>query len=109
MQAAYSGRLIYFTNRAFFDIICIVIMEDKNMATIMQKDVLISLLARANSAVMLKLEPSEEYDRQIDFLAAKGRYVYTTAPEEIDFDNEAAIIREIINRYQNLPTLPQFQ
>ena len=79
------------------------------MATIMQKDVLISLLARANAAVMLKLEPSEEYDRQIDFLAAKGRYVYTSDPEEIDFDNEAAAIRAIIQRYQHLPNLPQFQ
>lgn len=79
------------------------------MATIMEKDSLLHMIAYATSLIILKLDQSEEREQQGDFLAQKREYVYATPPEQIDLPAEVAAVREVITRYEHLPNLPQFQ
>ena len=79
------------------------------MATIMEKESLIALIAYATSIVALRMENSEQYEELMDFLAEKRHWTYATPHEEIDLDSEVKPLQEIIKKYKALPLLPQFQ
>ena len=79
------------------------------MATIMEKESLIDLIAYATSIVALRMENSEQYEEVMDFLAEKRHWTYATPHEEIDLDSEVKPLQEIIKKYKALPLLPQFQ
>ncbi|MDO5686819.1 MAG: hypothetical protein Q4G42_05500 [Neisseria sp.] len=79
------------------------------MATLMEKDTLIHLIAYAMSIIVLKQERSDEYEKNADFLVSKRDYIYSTSPQDIDFDVEVAAIKPIIEKYKHLPNLPEFQ
>lgn len=79
------------------------------MATIMEKESLIDLIAYAKSIISLRMERSEQYEELARFLARKRRWVYATPHEEIDLDSEVKTLQEIIKKYKELPLLTQFQ
>ena len=79
------------------------------MATIMEKESLIDLIAYATSIVALRMENSEQYEELMDFLAEKRHWTYATPHEEIDLDSEVKPLQEMIKKYKGLPLLPQFQ
>ncbi len=80
------------------------------MATIMEKDSLIHLIAYARSIVSLRLgKEHPEYEKLYDFLAKKRNWIYSTSPEKIDMDKEVPPLQEIIKKYKDLPELPQFR
>ncbi|QMT34097.1 hypothetical protein LNQ82_06515 [Conchiformibius steedae DSM 2580] len=79
------------------------------MATIMEKESLIDLIAYATSIVALRMENSEQYEELMDFLAEKRHWTYATPHEEIDLDSEVKPLQEMIKKYKALPLLPQFQ
>lgn len=79
------------------------------MATIMEKESFLNLIAYATSIIALRLPRSEEYEEVADYLADKRHWAYSTDPEDIDLDTEVPPIQAIIKKYENLPILPQFR
>lgn len=80
------------------------------MATLMEKESLISALAYPSSIVLLRLEEdSAEFQENLDLLSNKRNYFYDTLPEEIRFKHEAAEIKALIAKYEHLPILPNYQ
>lgn len=76
------------------------------MATIMQKDVLIELIAYA-SATLAKRLPLPFNDDQ-KYLANLRNTVYSTPYQEIDYENLCGKVNAIRDKYKNMPVLPQF-
>ena len=76
----------------------------------MEKDSLIHLISYAGATISLKLEEnSSEFQENMTIISKKRNIIYSTKPEEIDFNREVASIQKIINTYKDLPNLPQFQ
>lgn len=80
------------------------------MATIMELESLLNLIAYAESIVLLRVESSAERDEAADFLASKRREVRDALPNGIgDVDDFARPIQAIIKKYENNPVLEKFQ
>ena len=73
------------------------------MATLMQKDVLIEVVANALAIIDLRTEPTAEDNADQQYLSNLRETLYSLQPEEIDYASKLAEIRNIQEKYKNLP------
>ena len=65
--------------------------KDKNMATLMEKERLLNLIAYAESIVLLRVAPADLRDQLTRFLGEQRSRILAAAPETIDLNAIPAI------------------
>lgn len=75
------------------------------MATLMEKERLLNLIAYAESIVLLRVAPADLRDRLTRFLGEQRSWILAVAPEAIDINAIAPAIQDIIEQYKNHPVL----
>lgn len=75
-----------------------------HMATLMEKDVLIEVVAGANAVLLYRLSDEEiESNEDLMVLGELRRKIYSSSPEELDFDGIVKEVKNIKQQYQNRP------
>lgn len=73
------------------------------MATIMQKDALIELVANAQAIVIKRVDPDLPLTDDEIRLGKIRDYLYSTAPDKIDYQKTLDDVKNIKDKYVNLP------
>lgn len=73
------------------------------MATIMQKDVLIEVVAYTQAIIIKRTAPDAPRNEDQRFLSNLRDYIYSTAPDKIDYQKTLDDVKNIRDKYENLP------
>ena len=73
------------------------------MATIMQKDVLIEVVAYTQAIIIKRTEPNAPRNEDQRFLSNLRDYLYSTAPDKIDYQKTLDDVKNIKEKYKDLP------
>ena len=75
------------------------------MATLMEKERLLNLIAYAESIVLLRVAPTDLRDQLTRFLGEQRSRILAAAPEAIDINAIAPAIQNIVEQYKYHPIL----
>lgn len=78
------------------------------MCTLMQKDALIELVANAQAIVTKRIDPQLPLISEEIRLGEIRNYLYSNAPEDIHYSAIVNEIKNIQNKFENKPILPQY-
>lgn len=73
------------------------------MATIMQKDVLIEVVAYTQAIIIKRTAPDAPINEDQRFLSNLRDYLYSTAPDKIDYQKTLDDVKNIKDKYKDLP------
>ncbi|HHF3888317.1 TPA: hypothetical protein ACPOXY_001822 [Haemophilus influenzae] len=73
------------------------------MATIMQKDVLIEVVAYTQAIISKRTAPNAPRNEDQRFLSNLRDYLYSTAPDKIDYQKTLDDVKNIKEKYKDLP------
>lgn len=73
------------------------------MATIMQKDVLIEVVAYTQAIISKRTAPNAPRNEDQRFLSNLRDYLYSTAPDKIDYQKTLDDLKNIKEKYKDLP------
>ena len=73
------------------------------MATIMQKDVLIEVVAYTQTIISKRTAPNAPRNEDQRFLSNLRDYLYSTAPDKIDYQKTLDDVKNIKEKYKDLP------
>lgn len=73
------------------------------MATIMQKDVLIEVVAYTQAIISKRTAPNAPRNEEQRFLSNLRDYLYSTAPDKIDYQKTLDDVKNIKEKYKDLP------
>ena len=73
------------------------------MATIMQKDVLIEVVAYTHAIISKRTAPNAPRNEDQRFLSNLRDYLYSTAPDKIDYQKTLDDVKNIKEKYKDLP------
>lgn len=73
------------------------------MATIMEKDVLIEVVAYTQAIIIKRTAPDAPRNEDQRFLSNLRDYIYSTAPDKIDYQKTLDYVKNIRDKYVNLP------
>ena len=73
------------------------------MATIMQKDVLIEVVANTQAIISKRTPPNKPRNDDQRFLSNLRDELYSTAPDKIDYQKTLDDVKNIKDKYVNLP------
>lgn len=73
------------------------------MCTLMQKDVLIELVADAMATINLRTEPDASDNEDLQYLSALRNELYSSHHDDIDFQVLLNKVKSIKEKYINLP------
>lgn len=73
------------------------------MATIMQKDVLIEVVANTQATISKRTAPNTPRNEDQRFLSNLRDELYSTAPDKIDYQKTLDDVKNIKDKYVNLP------
>ncbi|HBO37555.1 MAG TPA: hypothetical protein DD638_02715 [Pasteurellaceae bacterium] len=73
------------------------------MCTIMQKDVLIEMVADTQAIIAHRTEPASELNEDQKELVGLRSYLYGTSPDKLDFQELSDKVNNIRNKYISLP------
>ena len=73
------------------------------MATIMQKDVLIEVVAYTQAIIIKRTAPNAPRNEDQRFLSNLRDYLYSTAPDKIDYQKTLDDVKNIKEKYKDLP------
>lgn len=73
------------------------------MATIMQKDVLIEVVAYTQAIISKRTAPNALRNEDQRFLSNLRDYLYSTAPDKIDYQKTLDDVKNIKEKYKDLP------
>ncbi|WP_439295205.1 hypothetical protein [Lonepinella sp. BR2882] len=73
------------------------------MCTLMQKDVLIEVVANAMATIDLRVEPKELNNEDQLYLVNLRKKLYNTHHNDIDYQNLLSKVKNIKNKYVELP------
>ena len=72
------------------------------MATIMQKDVLIEVVAYTQAIISKRTAPNAPRNEDQRFLSNLRDYLYSTAPDKIDYQKTLDDVKNIKEKYKDL-------
>lgn len=78
------------------------------MCTLMEKDVLIELVANAQAIVTKRVEKNSPLTDEEIRLGEIRDFIYSTAPEDISYMQIVNEVREIQKRFEDKPIMPQY-
>lgn len=80
------------------------------MATLMEKDVLIEVVAGALAIISkrLTIDEKEQNPDRTKLIELRSN-IYSSTPEQLDYQAIIDEVGSIKSKYENLPKLPQFQ
>lgn len=73
------------------------------MATLMQKDVLIEAVAQVQAIISRRTEPNAPRNDDQCFLSDLREELYSSDPDEIDYQKKIDEVIKIKNKYDDLP------
>lgn len=73
------------------------------MATIMQKDVLIEVVAYTQAIISKRTAPNAPRNEDQRFLSNLRDYLYSTASDKIDYQKTLDDVKNIKEKYKDLP------
>ena len=73
------------------------------MATIMQKDVLIEVVAYTQAIISKRTAPNAPRNEDQRFLSNLRDYLYSTAPDKIDYQKTLDDVKNIKEKYKDFP------
>lgn len=73
------------------------------MCTLMQKDVLIELVAKTRSTISLRSAPDSPRNDDQAFLSTLRNDIYRTHHDKLDFEKIAAQVKAIKAKYEHQP------
>ena len=73
------------------------------MATLMEKDVLIEVVAYTQAIIIKRTEPNAPRNEDQRFLSNLRDYIYSTAPDKIDYQKTLDDVKNIKEKYKDLP------
>lgn len=73
------------------------------MATLMEKDVLIEVVAYTQAIIIKRTEPNAPRNEDQRFLSNLRDYLYSTAPDKIDYQKTLDDVKNIKEKYKDLP------
>lgn len=73
------------------------------MATIMQKDVLIEVVAYTQAIISKRTAPNAPRNEDQRFLSNLRDYLYSTAPDKVDYQKTLDDVKNIKDKYKDLP------
>ena len=73
------------------------------MATIMQKDVLIEVVAYTQAIIIKRTAHNAPRNEDQRFLSNLRDYLYSTAPDKIDYQKTLDDVKNIKDKYKDLP------
>lgn len=73
------------------------------MATIIQKDVLIELVANTQAIISKRTPPNKPRNDDQRFLSNLRDELYSTSPDKIDYQKTLDDVKNIKDKYVNLP------
>lgn len=78
------------------------------MCTLMQKDVLIELVAYAQATLTLRIDPQAPFSDDELRLGEIRNFIYDNYPDDIDFNSLSEEIMSINSKYEDIPILEQY-